>query len=232
MQYAKITDETLSYPKPSEFRHVPNWDRNEPLLRRHGYMPLNGEPEQREGYVATPASWHVVSQTETRIEPRREDPVTKAPFMEDVMEEDPETHEMKKIGEQQVTREVPVEFDTSYIQIDSYDYTEAPAPSEPEQPDTAERDAAEKAIVQAILAAATQYNAVQDIASMQDITIPALKELARQKGMPDAEFDALITKLTPYKWQLEAVEDTTWADCWQGLKSRFAQWMQELATAE
>jgi hypothetical protein len=232
MKYAKIVDNNLVYATSAEFRGIPHWETNIAAIRRRGYMPLNGEPEQREGYAATPSSWHVVEQSETRVEPRRENPVTKAPFMEDVMEEDPETHEMKKIGERQVTREVPVEFDTSYIQIDSYDYTEAPAPVEPDQPDTTERDAAEKAIVQAILAAATQYNAVQDIASMQDITIPALKELARQKGMPDTEFDALITKLTPYKWQLEAVEDTTWADCWQGLKSRFAQWMQELATAE
>lgn len=232
MQFAKIIENTLVEPQDAEFNGIPNWRTNLLAIRRKGYMPVEGEPEPREGYSAAPATWHIVQQSETRIEPRREDPVTKEPFMEDVMEEDPETHEMKKVGEQQVTREVPVEFDTSYIQIDTWDYAELPEPEEPALPDTTERDTAEKAIVQAILAAATQYDAVQDIASMQDITIPALKELANQKGMPDSEFDALITKLTPYKWQLEAVENTTWADCWQGLKSRFAQWMQEILSAQ
>ena len=225
MQYAKITNETLSYPKPSEFRHVSNWDRNEPLLRRRGYMPLTGEPEQRDGFRPVPASWHIVQQSETRKETRNADPVTGELFMEDVMLEDPETHEQRKIGERNVAREVDVVFDTSYIQVDEYDYEPVAQPGQ----DTTERDTAEKAIVQAIMLAAVQYGALQDLAEMDDITIPALKELATGKGMPDAEFDALITKLTPYKWQLEAVENMTWADCWAGLKSRFAQWMQELS---
>ena len=228
-QYAKYISETeIEYPQASSFAGVPHWETHDILLRRKGFVPLRGIPDERDGFQTVLDKFSFTEQKITRIEPRREDPVTKAPFMENVMEEDPETHEMKKVGEQQVTREVPVEFDDSFITVLEYHYVELPPPPEPEQPDTTERDNAEKAIVQEIVTAAAHYNAVQELISIEDITIPNLRALANQKGMPNSEFDALITKLTPYKWQLEAVENTTWAVCWEGLKSRFAQWMQEI----
>lgn len=94
--------------------------------------------------------------------------------------------------------------------------------------DIAARNETERAVVQAIVTVAAQYNALEDLASMQDITIPNLKALSVAKGMPDSEYDALITKLTPFKWQLEAIEDTTWAECWNGLKSRFPEYLAEI----
>lgn len=112
-----------------------------------------------------------------------------------------------------------------HIQITAWKWVPIP---EPIIPDTSERDNAEKAIVAAIAALAQKYDAIQDIASMEDITIPNLRALAVEKGVPDEEFGALITTLTPYKWQLEAVTGLVWADCWEGLKSRFMQWMQEI----
>lgn len=93
---------------------------------------------------------------------------------------------------------------------------------------TEERDAAEKAIVGAIAALAMKYGAVDELKQMQDITIPALHELAISKGVPEAEYGALIMELTPYKWQLEAVTGQTWAECWSGLKSRFFTWMEQI----
>jgi hypothetical protein len=228
-QYAKYISETeIEYPQASAFIGIPNWQNHDVVLRRKGFVPLHDIPESQEGYKTVLDKFSLTEQKITRIEPRREDPVTHQPFIEDVMEEDPETHEMKKVGEQQVTREVPVEFDDSFITVLEYHYVELPPPPEPEQPNTTERDNAEKAIVQEIVTAAAHYNAVQELISIEDITIPNLRALANQKGMPDSEFDALITKLTPYKWQLEAVENTTWAECWDGLKSRFPQWIQEI----
>ena len=91
-----------------------------------------------------------------------------------------------------------------------------------------DRDDAEKAIVGAIVSLARKYNALEDLMGMQDLNIPALHELAVSKGVPEAEYGALITLLTPYKWQLEAVTGLPWADCWTGLKSRFQQWAQEI----
>lgn len=95
--------------------------------------------------------------------------------------------------------------------------------------DTTERDDAEKAIVAAIAALAKKYDALDELLAMKDITIPNLTALAAAKDVPDAEFGALITALTPYKWQLEAVTGLKWAECWEGLKGRFIQWIQELA---
>ena len=218
--YAKIIDNALIYPSADEFRGVPNYMLNDQALRRKSYLPLVGTPEEREGYSATPSSWHVVQQSATRIEPRQQ---TVADY-----EKDEETGERRKVGEHTEMVDTEITVDTSYIQIDDWQYTELPPEPEPEQPDTTERDNAEKAIVQEIVTAAAHYNAVQELISIEDITIPNLRALANQKGMPNSEFDALITKLTPYKWQLEAVENTTWAVCWEGLKSRFAQWMQEI----
>lgn len=123
---------------------------------------------------------------------------------------------------------VPVEFmlfPGDRIDIVRWDYRAIP----PEPiPDTTERDNAEKAIVAAIKALAVKYDALDDLKALNDITIPTLTELAVEKGVPMEEFGALITGLTPYKWQLEAVVGLTWAECWEGLKSRFAQWLEEI----
>ena len=230
-QYAKYISETsIQYPQASDFIGVPHWETHDILLRRKGFVPLTNIPENREGFQAVLDRFSFTQQTVTRIEPRREDPVTHAPFMEDIMEEDPETHEMKKVGERQVTREVPVEFDDSYITVLEFHYIELPPPPEPEQPDTTERDAAEKKIVGLILQLASAHDAINDIVQMQDITIPNLESLAISKGVAtdSAEWLALIASITPLKWQLEAIEDTTWAQCWQGLKSRFPAIMQEI----
>lgn len=93
---------------------------------------------------------------------------------------------------------------------------------------TAERDAAEKQIVSVIVALARKYNALEDLAAIEDVTIPNLEALAKQKGVPEEEFSKLILSLTPMKWQLEAVEGGTWEKCWLGLKERFAKWIQEI----
>ena len=177
--YAKYLDEyNVQYPTEEEFAGILNWMFHDGQLRKRHYVPLLGEPEEREGAVATPARF-----------------------------EDKGDH------------------------IDIVEWSYSPAP-EPQPPSTAERDNAEKAIVAAIAALARKYDATADIEGMEDITIPNLTALADAKGVPASEFGALITELTPYKWQLEAVTGLLWAECWEGLKSRFAQWMREIAEAE
>lgn len=91
-----------------------------------------------------------------------------------------------------------------------------------------ERDNAERAIVGAIVALAVKYDALEDLKAVGDITIPNLKALAERKEVSLTDWNALISSITPMVWQLEAVVGGTWADCWQGLKSRFAQWMEEI----
>ena len=91
-----------------------------------------------------------------------------------------------------------------------------------------ERDDAEKAIVRAIVGLASKYDAMGELMAMDDITIPSLQSLAESKGVSLSDWGELISTITPMKWQLEAVVGLTWAECWQGLKSRFAQWMAEV----
>lgn len=118
-QYAIDNDGTLQYPTASEFSGIPNWQTHDAALRRKGYMPLVGEAEPREGYTAAPATWHTVKQSETRIEPRQV-------LVPDI---DPETGE--KTGEHYEMQDKPVVYDTSYLQIDTWDYIPIPPP-EPE----------------------------------------------------------------------------------------------------
>lgn len=64
MQHARIQDSTLIFPEPDEFRGIPNWTSHDAILRQRGYLPVHGEPEQRDGYTASPKSWHIVGQKE------------------------------------------------------------------------------------------------------------------------------------------------------------------------
>jgi len=215
--YAREIENQLIEPTAAEFAGVPNWQTNEPLLRKRGYLPVVGSAEPREGFVAKPSEWHTVEQSETRIEPRQ--------FEEDVYEPDPETGEPVKTGTRMVMRDMEVEFDTSYIQIDDWIYEQIPTP---EPPDTTERDNAERAIVLSIVKLAQKYYALQDLIAMEDITIPNLQALATGKGVSLEDWTALISEITPMKWQLEAVVGGTWAECWDGLKSRFKSYFEEI----
>lgn len=90
------------------------------------------------------------------------------------------------------------------------------------------RNAAELAIVTAIAQLAQAHDALEDLAAIQDVTIPSLTALATQKGVTSAEWNSLITTITPMKWQLEALVGGTWQECWEGLKGRFASYLESL----
>ncbi len=104
--------------------------------------------------------------------------------------------------------------------------TETPDPPEP-TPDTTERDAAEKAIVGRIAALATKYDALSDLAELQ-LTIPSLLQLAAGKQVTDADMQSVKADVAILVLDLMAKEGGDWAGCWDGLKSRFPQWLQEL----
>ena len=93
------------------------------------------------------------------------------------------------------------------------------------------RNAAELAIVKEIVKLAKAKNALQDLAAIEDVTIPSLTLLALQYGVTTEEWNGLITTLTPLQWHLLAIVGGSWADCWQGLKSRFPEYLQELQQA-
>ena len=103
---------------------------------------------------------------------------------------------------------------------------ETPDPPEP-IPDTTERDNAEKAIVGRIAALALKYDALADLANLE-LTIPSLLQLAAAKQVNDADMQAVKSDVAILVLDLMAKEGGDWAGCWDGLKSRFPQWLQEL----
>lgn len=82
----------------------------------------------------------------------------------------------------------------------------------------------ERAIVQAIARLATEYNAIAELGSM-DITIPGLLALAESKGVPEAELVKVKSDIAMLVLDLMAKAGGTWAECWDGLKSRFAGYL-------
>ena len=110
-RYAKENGQELAYPTDEEFAGIVNWRLNDKMLRLAGYKPVVGEPENREGYTAEPATWHAVQDSEETVEQRQ------------VIE-----------NGRSVMRPVPVTVDKSYIQIDTWEYTEIEAPDVPSRP--------------------------------------------------------------------------------------------------
>ena len=109
MKYAKIVDDKLVYPEADEFKGVPNWQLNDRLLRKHGYMPLKGEFTVAGNYTAVPSSWCVYIEHE-EVEEKRQ-------VVEDVLDDGG-----NKVGQRLVVKSFPVEKDKSYIQVDAWDY--------------------------------------------------------------------------------------------------------------
>ena len=121
MQYAHYISETeVQYPTDAEFIGIPNWRQHDAELRRHNYVPLQGEPEPRLGVTAEPSRFSFIRQTATRIEPR--------PYEVEDWEEDPETHERRKTGTHTEWRDTEIQVDASYIQVLDWTYTPIPEP--------------------------------------------------------------------------------------------------------
>ena len=115
-RYAKIVDDSLVFPQDSEFAGIPNWKTNDSALRRRGYLPVEGDAVQREGYVASPSSWYVVNQSVQVVERRQ--------VKVDVTDGDG-----NKTEEGYEMQDVPVVKDLSYIQVESWNYRHAPPQS-------------------------------------------------------------------------------------------------------
>ena len=121
IRYARINGDKLEYPKTSEFSNIRSVTPSDSLLRNHGYMPLVGVAEQREGYNAKPARWHVENLSETRKAYRKEfqDVYGTSPFGKRVV-----------VGRKEVEVEDDVEVDKSYILIDEWSYEPMRQPSQ------------------------------------------------------------------------------------------------------
>ena len=219
--YAKIIDNALRYPSASEFAGIPHWETNDFAQRRRGYLPLVGTPEEREGYAATPSRWHVVQQSTTRIEPRQH-------TVEDY-ETDEETGERRKVGEHTEMVDTEITVDTSYIQIDSFEYTELPPPPEPPQP-SEEVVQATAAIINRIAKLVLDYDAVEDAKALDNFNIENLLALAQAKNVTPEDMALLKEDLVLLKTDLEGKMDATWYQIWNGwLKGAIAEALRNMA---
>lgn len=220
LKYAKYISETqIQLPTAAEFPGVPNFMQHDKKLRDKGYVALEGIPEDRFGFSTVLDRFSFTPKKTTRREKRQ--------VLVPEYEEDPETHERRKIGEHYEMQEQDIEVDISFITVLESHYEEIPP--EP-APDTTERDNAEKAIVGRIAALATKYNALAELAGLE-ITIPNLLALAAEKSVTDADLQSVKSDVAILVLDLMAKEGGDWQSCWEGLKSRFVQWMHEVNQA-
>lgn len=202
--YAKIIDNALQYPSASEFAGIPHYETNDSALRRRQYLPLVGEPEPREGYSATPSRWHVVEQSETRVEPRQT-------IVED-WETDAETGERRKTGEHTEMVDTEVTIDTSYIQIDEWQYQENPPEPEPEQPE--DISAQLQQVISLIMYYCDKYGATEELLAIEDINIAALTALIQKYEVTPEDQSAIMVNVQLIVLDIMGKLNQTWYTIW------------------
>lgn len=202
--YAKIIDNALTYPSTDEFRGVPNYMLNDNALRRKSYLPLVGTPEEREGYSATPSRWHIVQQSETRIEPRQQ-------VVEDYTE-NPETHEREKTGEHTEMVDTEITIDTSYIQIDEWQYTENPPEPEPEPQE--DISAQLQQVIELIMYYCDKYGATEEMLSLEDVNIAALTALIQKYEVTAEDQSAITNQILLIVLDIMGKLNATWYIIW------------------
>ena len=71
-------------------------------------------------------------------------------------------------------------------------------------------------VVQLIMKTASDYNAVEDLKALPNISIASLFGLASEKGVPPAEVQSLITQVVLLKTDIEAKYSKSWYAIWNG----------------
>lgn len=203
-EYAKEVGSSLQFATDAEFVGVPNWRTNQAAARRKDYLPVSGEAPQREGYTATPSRWHVVQQSETRIEPRQT-------VVEDY-EENPETHERQKVGEHTEMVDTTITIDTSYISIDSWDYQELPPPPEPEQPE--DISAQLQQVIELIMHYCDKYGATEELLAIEDINIAALTALIAKYQVTAEDQSSITNQILLIVLDIMGKLNATWYTIW------------------
>ena len=202
--YAKIIDNALQFPQASEFAGIPHYETNDAALRRRQYLPLVGDTEPREGYSASPATWHVVEQSATRIEPRQQ-------TVEDY-ETDEETGERRKVGEHTEMVDTEITVDTSYIQVDEWEYTELPPEPEPEQPEDISGQLQQ--VINLIMFYCDKYGATEELLSLDDINIAALTALIQKYEVSAEDQSAITNQILLIVLDIMGKLNQTWYTIW------------------
>ena len=184
-EYAKDAGGALQFATDSEFRMIPNWRTNEAEVRRKGYLPL-------------------VQQSATRIEPRQH-------TVED-WETDEETGERRKTGEHTEMVDTEITVDTSYIQIDSFEYTELPPEPEPEQPE--DISAQLQQVISLIMYYCDKYGATEEMLSIEDVNIAALTALIAKYEVSAEDQSAITNQILLIVLDIMGKLNATWYTIW------------------
>ena len=203
-EYAKDAGGSLQFATDSEFRMIPNWRTNEAAVRRKGYLPLVGTPEEREGYTAMPSRWHVVEQSTTRTEPRQH-------TVEDY-ETDEETGERRKVGEHTEMVDTEITVDTSYIQIDEWEYTELPPEPEPEPSE--DISAQLQQVIELIMFYCDKYGATEEMLALEDVNIAALTALIAKYEVSAEDQSAITNQVLLIVLDIMGKMNQTWYTIW------------------
>jgi hypothetical protein len=203
-EYAKEVGSSLQFATDAEFVGVPNWRTNQAAARRKDYLPVSGEAPQREGYTATPQTWHVVQQSETRIEPRQT-------IVED-WETDAETGERRKTGEHTEMVDTEVTIDTSYISIDEWSWSENPPEPEPEQQE--DISAQLQQVIELIMYYCDKYGATEELLAIEDINIAALTALIAKYQVTAEDQSAITNQILLIVLDIMGKLNQTWYVIW------------------
>jgi len=203
-EYAKEVGSSLQFATDAEFVGVPNWRTNQAAARRKDYLPVSGEAPQREGYTATPSAWHVVEQSTTRTEPRQQ-------TVEDY-ETDEETGERRKTGEHTEMVDTEITVDTSYIQIDDWQYTELPPPPEPEQPEDISDQLQQ--VISLIMFYCDKYGATEELLAIDDINIASLTALIQKYKVAAEDQSAITNQILLIVLDIMGKLNATWYTIW------------------
>jgi len=203
-EYAKEVGSSLQFATDAEFVGVPNWRTNQAAARRKDYLPVSGEAPQREGYSATPSRWYVVEQSATRIEPRQ--------HTVDDYEKDEETGERRKVGEHTEMVDTEVTIDTSYIQIDEWQYTENPPEPEPEPQE--DISAQLQQVIELIMFYCDKYGATEELLAIDDINIAALTALIQKYEVTAEDQSAITNQILLIVLDIMGKLNATWYTIW------------------
>ena len=71
-------------------------------------------------------------------------------------------------------------------------------------------------VVDLILTTATNYNALEDLRQLPNISISSLFDLANAKGVPPEQLQGIITQIVLLKTDIEAKYSKSWYSIWNG----------------
>ena len=131
--------------------------------------------------------------------------------MEDY-ETDEETGESRKVGEHTEMVDTEITVDTSYIQVDEWEYTELPPEPEPEQPE--DISAQLQQVISLIMFYCDKYGATEEMLSLEDVNIAALTSLIAKYEVSAEDQSAITNQILLIVLDIMGKLNATWYTIW------------------